>query len=74
MIVAYYEDLERLAASGCQVPGCTHEHDHKLVLNARCHPRAGTDLKLVDGGLHVCCAECGAFVIAIAVARREERQ
>ena len=41
MRTLYRDDL---APGRCQAPGCDHTHDDELVMNARCHPRAGVEV------------------------------
>lgn len=68
---AYIEDLQEIIAKGCQTPGCTHKHT-KLVVVARCHPKAGIDaiIDAVTQTIVVRCRECNQNVAEIKIASR----
>lgn len=66
-------DLDDLAASGCQVPGCNHQNHgvlDEIYLHGRCHVSAGTEVlyKTADKIIEVRCKKCKAFVAAVDVA------
>lgn len=65
---------EALDASGCEEPGCKHEHDDVLMLNAKCHPggRIEVSYNKGTGNLKVACAACKKTVAYIAVARAND--
>lgn len=61
MSAANLNDLETIAAKGCQIPNCDHKnHDSTFFLHQSCHP--GTTLEvsytLGSGHLRVSCAKC----------------
>lgn len=62
------EDLERLAAEGCTVPGCQHTLVHSLFLHASCHPAAGMRVEYQQGLLRMRCRDCAALVAVVVVA------
>lgn len=75
MSLAYKETLDRVAAQGCSVPGCSHrDHAHKLFLRAACHPHAPLDVSYEAGSgeLLVACKACGKPVVLAAIASRPE--
>lgn len=71
-------NIEQLFATlrgGCQIPGCTHQHDGKpLVLHARCHRTAGTFVyaDATARTLTVKCARCGLLVVELEFPRATE--
>ena len=68
---SYVEDLERIIASGCQAPGCTHDHD-TLFLHGKCHLKADVEVSYTKDSseIIVACAVCQKEIIRVAVARR----
>lgn len=66
----YAEDLERMAASGCQGDGCDHRGE-PLFLHARCHVSGRIEVSYSKGVLRVGCQECGEAIAEVAVARNE---
>jgi hypothetical protein len=67
MRTLYRDDL---APGRCQAPGCDHTHDDELVMNARCHPRAGVEVTYhkATGILEMRCIRCGKEVATLQVA------
>jgi hypothetical protein len=62
--------LERLAARGCQAPGCTHSKHGPLMLASRCHTGAPVRASYTagDGYVELACTRCGKLVARITVA------
>jgi hypothetical protein len=62
--------LDEITSQGCQVPGCSHQHEEELYLRSRCHPNAGCSVSYEKGSgiLKVTCKECGASIVEIQVA------
>ena len=52
----------------CTVPGCSHQDHDSLFLNARCHPRQGTEVEYREGILYIRCQVCKEMVTEILVA------
>ena len=71
-MASYVEDLERMIASGCQTPGCTHKDHGTLFLHGKCHFRGTVEVSYTkdSGEILVACAECQKEIARIAVARR----
>ena len=72
----YRADLDRLAAGGCQSPGCDHSaHDNTVFLHARCHPSAPTycSYEAGSGVLRITCSVCRKPVASVAVASALEK-
>ena len=69
MRTLYRDDL---APGRCQAPGCDHTHDDELVMNARCHPRAGVEViyHKETGIAEMRCKRCRKDVAALQVAWR----
>lgn len=67
----YQDDLDALAAHGCQMPGCSHDHDKILYFVARCHPKARISAyyKAGSGVVLLLCGECEKVIVPLAVAR-----
>lgn len=71
MKLAYKEDLDRLAASGCSRPGCCGDHKHDILfIHARCHMSGGIEVSYSEGVLHVACAVCHATIVNVPVSSR----
>lgn len=71
MNALHLEDVQAIVARGCQTPGCTHKH-HKLVVVARCHPKANviTVLNSLRGEIQIQCEKCDKMIVAIKIAMR----
>jgi hypothetical protein len=69
MKVLFQADLDKITANGCETPGCKHEHDGVLYLNARCHPYSAVSVRYQFGTgiLEIVCKECGLPVADISV-------
>ena len=69
---AYTEDLDRLAAQGCAVPNCKHEHDGTVYIHGRCHINARMEVSYSTGTglLRITCSECEQLVMEVAVASK----
>lgn len=68
----HLEDLEDVAAKGCNEPGCDHEdHEHNLplFLHGFCHKAAGlaVSFKYGDNYLVIACAECSKEVLRVQI-------
>lgn len=61
--------LDLAAAAGCQVPGCSHDHDKEIFIHPRCHPGAGlsASYKQGSGVLRLSCRRCDRFIVDVAV-------
>src|ERR1022692_3412078 len=70
-LLLYRDDL---APGRCETPGCDHAHDDELVLNARCHPRAGVEVTYhkAAGIAELRCKRCGKDIAALQVASRAD--
>jgi len=62
----YKEELEKIFAQGCGVPGCTCVPEW---LNAGCHTGSGVDVRYVDGAIEIICHICKEPVITLAIAK-----
>lgn len=62
---------EDLDASGCDDPGCTHDHSI-LYLHSQCHPDHGVTARYDkrQGLVIICCLGCHVEVVRIAPASR----
>ena len=66
------EDLDKMAAAGCRVPGCGCRNA-ELFIVPRCHP-CGVEISYnpVDGLLHISCLHCQKPVADILPAPRQQ--
>ena len=62
-------DLDAMALSGCQLPGCDHSHGGEIYLHGKCHLGGRLEVRYVafSGMLEVNCRECGRPVAVIKV-------
>lgn len=64
------DELDKMAAHGCAVPGCNHaDHDGTIFLHGRCHIKGRLEVSYTirSGVLKVACRECGWVVANVAV-------
>ena len=65
-------ELDRLAAGGCQHPGCDHagHAGEPLYLHQRCHLGARVEVSYRHGSgvLRIVCAACHEVVVEVRVA------
>ena len=65
------DDLDRMAARGCDMPGCDHADHEEIYLHARCHLRAGTRVSYRRGSglLRIACRQCRQEIATVLVCR-----
>lgn len=63
----YRDDLD---GRPCELCERSADHEHRMVLNARCHPNEGLSVDYVDGNLEIFCAVCEEIVAIVAVAKQ----
>lgn len=66
----YTEDLDAMAAAGCQTEGCDHRGE-PVFLHAKCHVGGRIEAMYLEGVLHVRCLECSKPIVEIVVARKD---
>jgi len=61
--------LDLMAANGCEIPDCTHDHSGEIFLRPRCHVNRQPEVSYTRGSgvLIIACSECHRLVAAIAV-------
>lgn len=66
-------DLDLIAARGCQIPGCSHEHKEEgIFVHSKCHPEKGVfALFEEDESLpftaKIICAKCTNPIVQVLV-------
>ena len=57
-------ELDILAANGCMLPGCTHEHadEHEIYFHANCHISTPLIYFVHENGIRFECAKCNKFI------------
>ena len=65
----FSEQLDEMAARGCQMPGCDHKnHDPVIFLHAKCHLNESCDCAYVGPKeVKIVCFKCGNMVCTVAV-------